>query len=167
MINFNHKNELSSDAKDMLTWITEETIVDPDNWHFTLSSGGKRFSATPQLKRDLVRKTLVEINEYKPEFLPDQIKKDFNLTRIAQQDDLIPTETEISRLKEKFHKLIEDAQVGFWIKCLNEDAQYKIGNTIVSAWMIDIKDIISFLNGESIENLYYTISERRRKFDSP
>lgn len=158
--------ELSSDAQDMLTWITEDTIIDPDTWRFRMKGGNGSFIANSQLTRSLVRSPLVEINEYKPEFLPAQIKRDFNLTRIAQQDDLIPTEEELNRLKAKLQKLGEDSQVNFWKECLKENPEYNIKNSIVSAWMIDVRDVIAYLEGESLENIYYIVSERRRKFDS-
>ena len=53
-----------------------DSLVDPDNWHFHIGSGGKLLAGTPQLTRDIVRKMLVEINEYKPNFLSPELKKD-------------------------------------------------------------------------------------------
>lgn len=161
------KKQLSSDAVSLLSWIDSNTLIDPDDWHFNISAGGKRIHCTPQLQRDLVRRPLVEINEYKPNLLSAQLKKDFNLVRIANQDELILTDTEIERLKDKLDKLAEDGQIKFWIKCIKEDSNHKLENSIISAWMIDIQDVIDYMNGKDIEALYYRIIERRRKFDSP
>ena len=160
------KKELSTDAQDYLSWITEETLIDPDNWRIRMKAGNSSFIANGQLTRAIVRAPLVEINEYKPNFLPIQIKRDFNLIRFADEEDLNPTEDELTRLKNKLEKLVEDGQVKFWINCLKDDPNYKIENTIVSAWMIDIQDIIDYINGEDHKIIFKNLSERRRKFDA-
>ena len=160
------KKELSSDAQNYLSWINEDTIIDPDNWRFRMKGGSSSFIANSQLTRSLVRAPLVEINEYKPNILPDQIKRDFNLIRIANRDDLIPTEMELKRFKDKLQSLVVDSQVKFWIKCLKEDPHYKIENTIISAWMIDISDVMDFMDGVDLQIIYRNVADRKRKFDA-
>ena len=159
------KKELSSEARDLLSSLNSYSLVDPDEWHFHIRGEGKLLPGTPQLTRDLVRKMLVEINEYKPTFLSPEVKKDFNLVRIADKDDLIPSETDLTRLKSKLHKLTEDSQIKFDIEYSKKDPNHKIENTLVSAWMIDIQDVIDFIKGEELEIIYRRVVERRRDFD--
>ena len=146
--------ELSSDAKSYLRWINSDTLIDPDDWHFNINVGGKRIHCTPQLKRELVRKPLVEINAYKPNLLSPILKKEFNLMRMVAGTDPNPSDEELVRLKNKLKQLSDDGQIKFWIKCLNDDPDYKLQNTIISAWMIDIQDVIDFINGVHIRIIY-------------
>ncbi len=159
--------ELSSDAKSLLSSLKEDSLIDPDNWHFNISAGGKSIHCNPQLTRHLVREPLVEINQYKPNFLSPLLKKEFNLIRATNGNDLAPTEAELTRLKDKLQALTEDQYLKFDLEHLMQDPDYKIENTIVSAWMIDINDVIDYLNGEAIENIYYRVVERRKRIDKP
>ena len=161
------KKDLSAEAQDFLSWLDKDTLIEPDDWHFHISAGGNRLPCTPQLKRDLIRKTLVEINEYKPNFLSPVLKKDWNLIRRIGDDDLIPSGDNLSRLRNKLEELAEDGQVKFDVECLKKDPDRKMVNTIVSAWMIDIRDVIDFINGEEIETIYRRVVKRRKVFDRP
>ena len=158
--------ELSSDAQNLLSWIDKDTVIDPDDWLFHLKAGKGQVLANCQLTRALVRHSFVQINEYKPNFLPIQIKRDFNLMRIANEADLEPTDEEIKRLKDKLLKLADNSEVKFWMKCLKEDPNYKIDNPIVSAWIIHYQDVIDFINGVDLKAIFRNVAERRRKQDS-
>ena len=160
------KKELSSEAQGLLSSLNEDSLIDPDGWHYNIKAGGKSIHCTPQLKRHLVRETLLEINEYKPNFLSPQLKRDYNLMRLINIDDLIPSESELSSLYNKLKELSEDSQIKFDVEYLNKDQNYKIDNTIVSASMIDIADVIDFINGEELEVIYGRVVERRKKIDS-
>ena len=160
------KKELSAEAQDFLSWLDKDTLIDPDNWHYNIKAGGKSIHCTPQLKTNFIRKTLLEINEYKPNFLSPQLKRGYNLMRLINIDDLIPSESELSRLYNKLKELSEDNQIKFDVEYLNKDQNYKLDNTIVSASMIDIADVIDFINGEELEVIYGRVVERRKKIDS-
>ena len=158
--------QLSSDAENLLSWINEDSIIEPDDWLIHMKAGNGTFLANAQLTRTFVRAQLVEINEYKPNILPVQIKRDFNLMRIANEADLEPTDEEIKRLKDKLLKLADNSEVKFWMKCLKEDPNYKIDNPIVSAWIIHYQDVIDFINGVDLKAIFRNVAERRRKQDS-
>jgi len=161
------KKELSAEAQDFLTWLDKDTFIEPDNWHFNIRAGGKSLRCTPQLKRDLIRKTLVEINEYKLNFLSPVLKKDWNLIRSVSCDDLIPSKGDLTRLRDKLEKLLEDGQVKFDIECLTKDPNHKMVNTVVSAWMIDIQDVIDFTKDVALKIIYRRVVKRRKEFDRP
>lgn len=159
------EKELSITAQSLLETLQEDSLIEPDDWHFTIKAGGRRIPCTPQLKRSLIRETLIEINNYKPKFLSPQFKKEFNLFRLTDGNDLIPTIVEIARLEKKLRSLSEENE--YYIKKLSVDPSYTMENTIVSAWMIDIQDLIDYLNGEKVEEIYFRITRRRKEIDKP
>lgn len=156
--------ELSSDAKNLLATLNEDSLIDPDDYTFFLMGG---IRSNPQLTRSLVREPLVEVNNYKPDFLSSQIKRDFNLLRVIDKNGVVPTEFELKRLKEKLDTLYQT----YWQDGGKEDIdyppQYGIKNNVISSWMIEKQDIFDYLDGTSVDEIYYRMKEKQYFLDKP
>lgn len=155
---------LSSEAKYLLATLNEDSIIDPDDYTFFLSGG---IRSNPQFTRTLVRDPLVEVNSYKPGFLSTHIKRDFNLLRVIDKNGLAPTEFELKRLKEKLLNLYKTYWPIGGRGDIDYPPQYGIKNNVISSWMIEKQDVFDFLDGVSIEEIFYRMKQKQFKLDKP
>ncbi len=159
------EKELSSDAKAYLRTLTENSIIDPDDYTFFLAGG---IRSNPQLTRHLVREPLVEVNNYNPNFLSIHIKRDFNLLEVIDKEGIKPTEQELLRLKAKLDNLYKEYWPNGGTEDIDYPPQYGVKNNVISAWIIEKQDIFDYVKGEAtLLEIYHRMKEKQYSLDKP
>ena len=159
------RNTLSSVAQYFLSYFTPEfQAINPGDLIYRIPEGYKSYQSEKLFRRFIIRKALLEIDEYYPNFLLPEIRKEYNIHNELGIMELAPSSDELTILKAELSSFVDHPQYKYIASIISEFPEREIAS-ILTVSLLDARDVTDYKNGVPLEEIYWNVIERRKRID--